>query len=617
MVFPGRFSTGCLRCRQRKVKCDEGKPSCRRCFIYGKPCPGYTDQFQFRHRRLYSSTETTPSVVSAPVQFKQEEGRGTNPARKGRRRSQQVPAREEKCEQQRQPKPEEQLPAAAEDEPWHAVVVRPPEPCYDDVSLFYFIRRFVSPNPEDGFPGHLSALPSLYESHSNGLLEVATLSVAQMAAYNQFGGDKFRVRSYWNYGRALRMMRDIIQAEDRVTDDKVIMSILLLCTLRDISGEGAGDPGQHAPGLFYLIEKRGPEQIATSRGAELLFLALIRLQVYSFLNDNDIYCDPGHIATVWGAFDPLLRALGLMSRTLSLRHKLLSFARSNSNDSNASHQPPDPSQDSSQAASLIVQTCFETLDDFHRWDAEAASYWQSTFEKRGPPTALGEVASGTTHYEPETACTMILIRSARLILLVSLIAYYHYHRDHDHDPVAAALGECVPVLERDVGLAIDDILASVPYALGDVGPGGVPGSVAHDGAPAIVIVHSIRLVESCAYTTPEQLQKAMEVLRRFNAGMGIRAAVGLRDADIHRTRWASEQIFLRSRMAMAATGSSPTVVGVDRLTPISTSISWSSPDSLAGSEELSPLVALPSPCSFSGQEQLDFQAVDFGCTIGS
>jgi len=156
-------------------------------------------------------------------------------------------------------------------------LVRSPEACYDDVSLYYFIRRFVSPNPVDGFPGHLSFLPGLYDTYSHGLLETATLSVAQMAAYNKFGGEKFKVESYRNYGRAIKMIQNIIKTEDQATDDKVIASILLLCALKDISGEESGNPNEHAPGLYYLIEKRGPEQIATSRGAELLFLALIRL----------------------------------------------------------------------------------------------------------------------------------------------------------------------------------------------------------------------------------------------------------------------------------------------------------------------------------------------------
>lgn len=178
---------------------------------------------------------------------------------------------------QRQYSQQQQQQQAVQRGAWNRDLARAPEPCYDHVSLFYFIHRFVSPNPEDGFPGHLSFLPSLYDSHSHGLLEAATLSVAQMAAYNKFGGEKFRVQSYKNYGRAIRMLQDTIGSEDQATDDKVITSILLLCVLKDISGERSGSPSEHAPGLFYLVEKRGPMQVATSRGAELLFLSLIRL----------------------------------------------------------------------------------------------------------------------------------------------------------------------------------------------------------------------------------------------------------------------------------------------------------------------------------------------------
>lgn len=64
------------------------------------------------------------------------------------------------------------------------------------------------------------------------MLETATLSVASMAAYNQFGGEKFKVQSYREHGRTIRMIQDMLQAEDQATDDKVIASVLLLCTLK-------------------------------------------------------------------------------------------------------------------------------------------------------------------------------------------------------------------------------------------------------------------------------------------------------------------------------------------------------------------------------------------------
>lgn len=234
----------------------------------------------------------------------------------------------------------------------------------------------------------------------------------------------------------------------------------------------------------------------------------------------------------------------MMARTLSLRHRLL-----------ADRAFFDPAEQTS-----LIQTCSETLDDFHLWDVEAAAYWQSMFKGRGTPTALGEVASGTTHYDVETACTMILIRSARLILLMSMIAHHHGQQQSDNN--VSPLAEYVPFLEMDVGLAVDDMLASVPYALGDVGPGGLPGSVHHDGAAAIVIVHSIRLVASCAYLTPDQRQKAVAILARLNAGIGIRSAVCIGEEDLNNMNWAREQVFLRSRIARSLGSSPSAAVGV-------------------------------------------------------
>ncbi|KAM0802873.1 hypothetical protein BDR22DRAFT_887210 [Usnea florida] len=39
----GRPSTGCQTCRNRRIKCDERKPTCRNCQKGARPCPGYRD----------------------------------------------------------------------------------------------------------------------------------------------------------------------------------------------------------------------------------------------------------------------------------------------------------------------------------------------------------------------------------------------------------------------------------------------------------------------------------------------------------------------------------------------------------------------------------------------
>ena len=142
-------------------------------------------------------------------------------------------------------------------------------------------------------------LPGLFNQYDQkGPFELATLSVAQMAAFNKFGSPKFRDESYKNHGKALKALHNVImgvteateegvegepvQPKPKIdpTDDKVLATVLLLCAYKDISGEGLGDPSSHASGLYYLLEKRGLEQISSRSGFELYIMALLRLVRY-------------------------------------------------------------------------------------------------------------------------------------------------------------------------------------------------------------------------------------------------------------------------------------------------------------------------------------------------
>lgn len=230
-----------------------------------------------------------------------------------------------------------------------------------------------------------------------------------------------------------------------------------------------------------------------------------------------------------------------------------------------SNQFDDASATSKDEVQQIIKECFEMLETFHIWDEEAAAYWQSTFEARMVPTALGKVITGKTYYDAETACTIILIRSARLILLMTMLLYHNKMQFVDEGVLGDRLvwAECILVLEQDVTKSIDDILSCVPYALGDIKPSGVSPGNRHDGAGAIVIVHSIRLVSHCAYATPDQLAKAKSILARINSVIGIKSAVGWAQGEDLTSRWAHEQACfsrLATARAISAT-SSPSTCG--------------------------------------------------------
>ncbi|KAL3442090.1 hypothetical protein BJX65DRAFT_230481 [Aspergillus insuetus] len=44
MTFCGRPSPNCLRCRQRRIKCDKARPACSQCKRAGNECAGYRDE---------------------------------------------------------------------------------------------------------------------------------------------------------------------------------------------------------------------------------------------------------------------------------------------------------------------------------------------------------------------------------------------------------------------------------------------------------------------------------------------------------------------------------------------------------------------------------------------
>ncbi|KAF5530611.1 c6 transcription, partial [Fusarium napiforme] len=291
-----------------------------------------------------------------------------------------------------------------------------------------------------------------------------------MAAYNQLGCDRLRVQSYRNYGRAIGMLQDTISSGQGVADDKVLAAVLLLCTFKDISGEGFGDPSEHVSGLYSLLEMRGLEQLATGCGFELYVLSLLRLHVYSFLHDDNTYSDPGGMEHFLGLFDPLMRAMSLMTEMLHLRHAL-------------------------------------TLYKFDDWDEEAPVYWRNTFEGRTVPIALGKVTTGSHCYDPETACTIILIRLSRLILLISVLEYLEARVQQDTRCECAVDGgwaDYLPALEHDVHVTIDDMLSCVPYALDEVDTSGQPVPTPNDGAGALIILQPLKIIISCQRATSQQ-----------------------------------------------------------------------------------------------------------------
>ncbi|KAL3431161.1 hypothetical protein BDV09DRAFT_154156 [Aspergillus tetrazonus] len=72
-----RTSTGCLTCRERRVKCDDGKPTCARCTKAGRVCryrqpqtPGQAGSGETGQRRVEQPrVEAAPNPAAAPTPY--------------------------------------------------------------------------------------------------------------------------------------------------------------------------------------------------------------------------------------------------------------------------------------------------------------------------------------------------------------------------------------------------------------------------------------------------------------------------------------------------------------------------------------------------------------------
>ncbi|KAN0114638.1 hypothetical protein V8E51_004182 [Hyaloscypha variabilis] len=60
--------TGCLQCRQRRIKCDEGKPSCSYCARYGTPCTYNTPDNSIRGVSTPPNHSPESPIVHSPLQ---------------------------------------------------------------------------------------------------------------------------------------------------------------------------------------------------------------------------------------------------------------------------------------------------------------------------------------------------------------------------------------------------------------------------------------------------------------------------------------------------------------------------------------------------------------------
>ncbi|KAK8105481.1 Zn2/Cys6 DNA-binding protein [Apiospora kogelbergensis] len=258
----GRLSRGCLKCRERKVRCDSTRPCCLRCIKRNETCEGYRDEasltFRYEtekvieHARVAAALYPTTCRTASVVRRRSRSAEGRSPAT-----------------------PKGSADSSLLTYPWLKSTSENAQVQKEDRAVEQFMDRYVMyPCNETSSPGFLEHLPSLFmEVNVDGrcALRWAVRAAAYAEAARDSEGSRVAQKALHCYGEALSALGKSLAEAGKTPDDHDLMTIALF--LPDTSQVGA-----HTQGMAQILRLRGSDQFYSPRGWSLFRLAHHRIQ---------------------------------------------------------------------------------------------------------------------------------------------------------------------------------------------------------------------------------------------------------------------------------------------------------------------------------------------------
>ncbi|KAG9780167.1 hypothetical protein KCU95_g11555, partial [Aureobasidium melanogenum] len=253
-------STGCATCVSRRIKCDEGRPTCQKCAKSGRQCPGYSRELQFRNKTVTVVSNRQRAVIIS--------SRSTaSPADSSTSSSSSVDVRRDS-----------------------AVVTTPPEPAVNSLQMprteqlqlmAALIDGFAPPSaePKQG-PSMIREWLSFvyYRIGSMTPLDLAMRSVACM----QFGLRNKDTRSInisrAYYGGALQTLRKALITP--TTGQSELQSTVMLLTFYELMSNRKEDEWiRHSGGSVEMMRMRGPRAYANRKSFDYSMYLVCRYSI--------------------------------------------------------------------------------------------------------------------------------------------------------------------------------------------------------------------------------------------------------------------------------------------------------------------------------------------------
>ncbi|KAK3340014.1 hypothetical protein B0T25DRAFT_561090 [Lasiosphaeria hispida] len=456
MVYGGKPSRGCRTCRARRIKCDEGKPTCEQCAKSKRECGGYRPEFEIIHR---DQTTTTVRRVRKALELERRP-----PARVITRagfifvHEQPEQPSHQQSYQQRQ---------------WHRQQNSSPPPVVTvplaQRAACYFASNFIL-CPLSGTPhGYFDYLIPLLESAPADSALNHAFNACAFAAFGnrtKSGNVDFSGLSLKAYTLALTATHTALGDSTEANTDATLAAVLLLSLYESITAIKSAQMltwQSHVDGAAHIVKARGRAQMCRTKTGTLLFNAVRHQLISRSLSASKL---PPLGADFWvddSATDSLFTTAGHFAlKTSELCVEVSGFTANKSRDS--------------ESVQLIVDMAkhIQAVDhDIAAWQTNIPSElrprifcWISEPSTAPEAAAFAEADAfpGRVDIYSDfmTAAAWNLGRASRLILeslKVRITAWLCAPADY------RTTAEYARSKEACEGI-ISDIIASVPYYLG-------------------------------------------------------------------------------------------------------------------------------------------------------
>ncbi|KAK1722953.1 hypothetical protein CaCOL14_008265 [Colletotrichum acutatum] len=493
MVYPGKRSLGCTLCRERKVKCDERRPGCRRCELYKTQCPGYRRPLEVR----FYFREPEEQIASMLVV------RRSGECLAPRRASSQAA------------NSNIQYPTDAIGKSTLRFGSR-----RDEESIPYFLAEYSVPPLPGIYSGNLDFLPNLLASSSpTSALWPATHASAFLALSRRYKSSQLYDRARRSYGTALLAVNESLSQPPHTWQDDLVAAIMLLHRFEDMDGGLLSNRALHMRGIAELYRARDQNLLSKLPGCSLYSWTFSQLQIHAFITHTSYEClivpepepDIKHIPT---GFTVLVAKVGRFWSQLTER---LTTLRLNTGTHYEQRQS-------------LVTALLDAIGiriDMDKWIESLPVSWK-------PTTTVKDGGHIVITYSDQWLGTIWILYNAVQIIFYhgvlqccqSILSF----QDHNDMTCDELIESCRATAEVSLEQLTELVCGSIPYVLGEVDIDGqrleVPN---YKGSHCYNLIWPLALVARSDRSTKDQVDLCRKTLANIRAKYGIHLAESAQD----------------------------------------------------------------------------------------